>query len=139
MTTKSRAEGRPVRVPIAKSRTLAAEQREGFVRRWVNEEPGRVERFKQAGYTVVLDDKADTSDQLTQTESKLGSVARKVVNKDYRASTQTAVLMEIPEEFYKEDQQAKMDDLDRLEMGFDPENIKKRNPALYGEMTKTYS
>jgi len=33
---------------------LAVPEREGYVRRWVNDTPGRVAMFEESGYTPVL-------------------------------------------------------------------------------------
>jgi hypothetical protein len=138
MTTK--AKNRPERKPLHIRRVLDAKTRPGFVRRWVNEEIGAVEAYEDAGYTCVLEEGADTSDKGAQDSSnKGGSVTRRVINKDPNASTKTAVLMEIPEEFYREDQAAKQREIDELEMSFNPKEIMKRNPDLYGEQTKKYS
>ena len=141
MTDKkvNRTENRPKRKPLHRKRLLEAEKREGFVRRWVNEEIGAIEAYQEAGYTLVLDKNADASDKRAQEASQIGSVTRRVVNKNRDASAKTAVLMEIPEEYYKEDQAAKQLDLDELEVTFNPEEIKKRNPELYGSVTKKYS
>ena len=37
---------RPVRVPIGTRNVLTAPQRPGFVRRFVNDEPGRISQFE---------------------------------------------------------------------------------------------
>lgn len=69
---------------------LAAPQRAGFVRRWVNDVVGRVDRFKSNGWDPVTDHGVDVR--------HVGG-AKAPLN---------AVLMEIPEEFYNEDQQKKL-------------------------------
>lgn len=137
MTVK--AKNRPERKPLHRRRMLDAKTRPGFVRRWVNEEIGAVEAYQEAGYSLVLEEGANTSDTGAQDASQLGSVTRRVVNRDPNASTKYAVLMEIPEEFYKEDQAEKQRLLDEKEMSWNPEEIKKRNPDLYGSMSKKYS
>lgn len=134
---KSRAKNRPQRTPMHNRRILEAKQRKGFVRRWVNEDHGRVDAALEAGYTFVYDDDADASTKRSgQDASQMGSVVRRVVNKDPNASINTAVLMEIPQEFYDEDQKAKADQLDREEMAWNPKEIAKKNPEIFGEMTK---
>ena len=137
MTVK--AKNRPERKPLHRRRMLDAKPRPGFVRRWVNEEIGAVEAYEEAGYSLVLEEGADTSDTGVQNASQHGSVTRRVVNKDPNASTKYAVLREIPEEFYKEDQAEKQRLLDEKEMSWNPKEIEKRNPELYGDMTKKYS
>lgn len=131
-------ENRPVRKPLHSRNALAAEKRAGFVRRWVNDVPGRIEAFLEAGYQLV-ESTEDTSDNKVQTESHLsGSVARKVVNKDPNATTKYAVLMEIPEKFYKEDQDAKQARVDDIEKGYNPDKYNKDSP-FYGTLEKKYS
>jgi len=141
MTDKKviRAKNRPERRPLHRRRLLDAKPRAGFVRRWVNEEIGAAEAYEEAGWAVVLEDGADTSDKRVQEASQMGSVIRRVVNKSVQASTKTAILMEIPEEYYKEDKAEIHRDLDEKEMSWNPDEIKKRNPQLYGNMTKKYS
>ncbi len=69
---------------------LAAPTRAGFVRRWVNDVVGRVDRFVQNGWDVVQEQ---------------GTDSRHVGG---QKSPLKATLMEIPDEFYREDQQKKM-------------------------------
>lgn len=89
------------RIPISARNKLVAEGREGFHRRWVNDVPGRLEQFEQAGYVQVTDP-TKVGDPRAADASQLGSVVRKPVGGGI-----DAVLMEIPEEFYREDQDAK--------------------------------
>jgi len=123
---------RPQRTPLHKQRALAANDRKGFIRRWVNETVDRVESFKRAGWTPVVGDE-NTSDARAQTESQLGSVVRKVVNKDPTANNRTAILMEIPKELYDADQLDKQKEVDRIEASYDPAKFA-QNGADYGEM-----
>lgn len=69
---------------------LSAPQRPGFVRRWVNDVTGRVDRFRDNGWDAVQED---------------GTDARHVGG---NKNPLKAVLMEIPEEFYREDQVKKL-------------------------------
>lgn len=84
---------RPERVPLHEQKKLSADKREGFVRRWVNDIPGRVNKLMLAGYTKVT------------------GVAERVVDK---ALGIKAVLLETPEEFYHEDQESKQKEVDRV-------------------------
>jgi hypothetical protein len=103
------------RIPIGTGNVLTAEQRPGFVRRFVNDQDGRVERFKDAGYTPVLDQSADTSAQGAGKPSLLGNVVRKSVG-----GGRHAVLMEIPQEWYDEDQELKQREVDAKEGSMEP-------------------
>lgn len=76
---------------------LEAPPRAGFVRRFVNDVPGRIDRFRENGW---------------ETAEKDGGTDSRFVGKLGRAQESgslygNAVLMEIPEEFYREDQAAK--------------------------------
>lgn len=97
----SRVRNRPQRTPIGRRNVLTAEQRPGYVRRWVNDEDGRIAMFQEAGYEPVKTP-TEVGDPMAGNASQLGSVVRKPVG-----GGKTAVLMEIPEEFYLEDQAAK--------------------------------
>ena len=124
---------RPDRTPLHKQRALTATHREGWVRRWVNESVDRIESFKRAGWTPVVGDE-NTSDVRAQSESQLGSVVRKVVNKDPNASYRSAILMEIPKVIYETDQADKQKENDRIEASYDPSKYA-QSGADYGEMT----
>jgi hypothetical protein len=89
------------RIPIGTRDKLNFEQREGFVRRVVNDVDGRVAMFEDAGYEQV---RAPTEGAPLEAgdASQLGSVVRKPVGGGVEG-----VLMEIPKEWYEEDQAAK--------------------------------
>lgn len=106
MTDVKRTEGRPARKPVSQVRVLSAPQKDGYVRRFVNDVPGRIKIFKEGGWTPVIEDGIDTADQSRMAESPLGSIYTRHVGNNVNA-----ILMEIPEEFYKEDQKAKMQKL----------------------------
>lgn len=95
--------GRPIRVPLGTRNILTAPQRKGFVRRFVNDIKDRVRQYEAAGYTIARDD-IEIGDKKAGKESQLGSVANPSVG-----AGDTAVLMEIKEEWYNEDQKAKQD------------------------------
>lgn len=133
MTDK--AKNRPQRTPVARRKKLDAPKRAGFIRRFVNKVPGAIEAFQDAGYSLVHQADAHTGDKGVQDASQMGSVVEVVVNKGLEANARTAVLMEIPEEFYREDQAAKQKELDEFECTWNPDEIKKRNPEMYGKLT----
>lgn len=78
---------------------LAAPARPGFKRRFVNDVPGRIDRFRDSGWEVAEKDGGIDS----RFAGKLGGAQ---TDGNIHGNT---VLMEIPEEFYHEDQQAKSD------------------------------
>jgi len=83
------------RVPFgAPELKMRADERPGFKRRWFNDVPGRIGRAQKAGYEHVRDEKS-------------GQPVSQVVGVAKEGGGQTAYLMEIPVEFYQEDQAAK--------------------------------
>lgn len=111
---------RPKRTPLGMRNVLAAEQRTGYVRRWVNDTEDRLERAQAAGYAPVLKP-ADAADPRAGSGSQIGSPVAKSVGGGVRA-----VLMEIPKEFYDEDKAAKNARIDRTEQGLS------RQPGIKG-------
>ena len=108
---------------------------DGFVPRWVNEERGRVDSFLRAGYIFVPGNDDTITDNRAQSASNLGSsVVRKVVNKDPKAPSHTAVLMMIPKELYDVDQAEQQLENDRIEQSYNPENYKNATGMDYGTM-----
>ena len=99
----------PKRVPMHERMPLTADSRPGFKRRVVNDVPGRVDRLKLAGWTVVED--TSIGDTYAGQASSLGSAATKPVGRGVNG-----ILMEIPEDLYNEDQavkQKRVDDAER--------------------------
>ena len=125
-----RAKSRPKRVPVGTRKVLVAEDRPGYHRRWVNDQGDRIQAFLDAGYTPVRQAGADISDERTQDPNKLGSsIVRKSVGGDVYA-----ILMEIPQEYYDEDQAAKAAYVDEKEESFDP--TKRISNTTYGTKYK---
>jgi len=80
---------------------LAYPLREGYHRHWFNDSPGRIEMAKEAGYTNV--------------QGKDGKPVTRVVGAAEGGGALHAFLMEIPEEWYKEDmgrEQKRVDEID---------------------------
>lgn len=125
------------RVPVQRAKILFAEQKPGFKRRWVNEEIGKVNDHLAAGWRLVQDPKADISDPDVKNGTSLDSAVRRVVNRDPLARATTAVLMEIPLEYFNEDYTNAQRDVDESEKGIDPK--KYSGDDYYGGMEKTYS
>lgn len=97
----ARAKNRPEHhIPMHKQRGLHAFEREGWKRRVVLDKPGRIDQFKLAGWTVVQQDGLN----IDQNASQLGSAVSQIVNWQSDAIAKHAYLMEIPEEWYNEDQ-----------------------------------
>ena len=120
-----------IRTPLGAKRDILSVQNpeEGYVYRIVNDTPGRINRFKEAGYELVEDAQLGTS-HVDGNQASQG-----VVSKDVGKGV-TAVVMRQREEFYKEDQAEKQRKVDELENSM---RKKKVNPnestdGTYGEV-----
>ena len=118
--------GRPIRIPLGTRNVLTTSKREGYVRRFVNDEKDRIQQFEDAGYTIVHDD-VQVGDPKAGNETQIGSITNKAVGNGTRA-----VLMEIKEEWYQEDQKAKQD---RISVGENDmkRKLNERKAGHYGE------
>ena len=122
-------EGRKERVPLGTPKQrLAAPKRPGFVRRWVNDVPGRIQHAIDGSWTHVRE-KAPGDDS-----NKRASYRSAVVGTKQDGSALTAYLMEIPEKFYKEDQKTKMAEIDKVDETIQRGNIR----GADSEDTKRY-
>jgi hypothetical protein len=104
---KRNESGRSTRVPLGVARTkLGFPKREGYVRRVVNDDEGRLAMALNGGYEFVKNEGGEhLGDQdIDNVNRDLGSRVSRVVNK---STGQKAYLMEIKEEFYEADQAAK--------------------------------
>lgn len=100
---------RQKRVPMHERMPLSADSRPGFRRRVVNDVPGRIDRLKLAGWTVV-EDGTKLGDTYAGQASGVGSQSSKPVGRGING-----ILMEIPEELYNEDQATKQRMIDETE------------------------
>lgn len=105
-TIKPRAK----RIPVGGARNVLtiANRDPNYFYRWVLDTPGRLEKFREGGYEEVRD-QMEVGDPTVDRSSQLGSVVTLV------RGLQTLVLMRIPMEWYREDQDAKQDEIDALE------------------------
>lgn len=105
---KSGRARRKERVPLsAMKMKLDAPAREGFVRRWVNDDAGRIQDFERAGYACV-------EDQEIHTDGEGSRVARRVGVQD-NGDPLYAFLMEQKQDWYNEDQATKQAELDKVD------------------------
>ena len=118
---------RKKRIPVGTARDILAvnNQDPNYVYRWVNDTPGRIQKFKDGGYEVVTAD-VEVGENTVDRNTKLGSAVTKAVG-----GVLTAVLMRIPREWYNEDQKAKEDSL------AEKEQIMYRADSDYGNVTVT--
>lgn len=102
---------RPKRTPIGQRNVLTVDRKEpGFVYRFVNDVNERIEAFKQNGWEVVPAKDAKIGDKRVEQTSTEGSAALVSVGGGTKSC-----LMRIPEDWYKEDQDAKQAEIKRLE------------------------
>lgn len=97
------------RKPIGRKNKLVAPKKKGYVRRFINDIPGRLQEFLDAGYTVV-NDGSKTGDDNVGRASKLGGNSMTPVGGGL-----DGILVEIQEDWYREDQANKQKEIDKKE------------------------
>ena len=99
------------RIPVSGPRDYLAvrDQDPNYSYRWVNDVDNRIERFKAGGYEVVAAP-TKVGQPTVDAGSQIGSAVTKSVGGKIMA-----VLMRIPKEWFDEDQQAKMAQVDSME------------------------
>jgi hypothetical protein len=103
---RDEVKSRKERIPVGVKRpNLQAKNQEGKVRRWVNDDHGRLQRFQDGGYEFVEDPNAAES-------TDTGTRRSKIVDK---RTGKRAYLMEIDKELYDEDQVLKQGRVDRVD------------------------
>ena len=91
------------RVPLGQHvAKLAYPPRPGYVRRWISDSPGRVAQAFDGGWSHVKDPKTQKP-------------VKRVVDESLGQGGRLGFIMEIPEELWNEDQQAKSDSLDVID------------------------
>lgn len=123
--SKEKKEERKKRVPLGMTRLkLQFPNRRGFVRRIINEIPGRLEAALEGGWQYVttgtLDiESTDGKEPLEAVNVREGVDSRvsRVVGRNVDGSALRGYLMEIPEETYNADQEAKQSTVDFMESG----------------------
>lgn len=120
---------RAERIPVSGPRDILAvrEQDPNYVYRWVNDVDNRVDRFKAGGYEVVTAPNVRVGDKQVDSGSQLGSAVTKAVGGKIMA-----ILMRIPKEWFDEDQQAKMEEVDAKERA-----MRAESQADYGTLKIT--
>jgi len=120
-----------MRIPIGGKRdTLSVKDTpEGYVDRIVNDTPGRIDKFKQAGYELVESAQLGTS-HVDGNQSESG-----VVSKDVGKGV-TAYVMRQRKEFYTEDQAEKQQNILEAEndMRRSKVNPNESTDGTYGEV-----
>jgi hypothetical protein len=88
---------------------LDAPGREGYYRRWMVDRPGRLESAEKAGYSYVIDPKITVGENPDDVKKRDGLDSRtsKTVGTNANGSPQMAYLMEMPLDWYRENQDEK--------------------------------
>ena len=130
---KAKTTGRSIdRTPIGAKRDVmnVTDTPDGFTDRWVNDDPGRIDTFKNAGYELV-ESATVGSDHADGTHADAG-----VVSKDVGKGV-TAYLMRQKVDFYNEDQAEKQRLVDETEDALRKKKVKphESTDGMYGEVT----
>lgn len=94
---------RRAKAPKVGSQKMSVPQRVGWVRRWFNDSPGRIHMKQQQGWNFVKNPETGENWMLV------------VNNAMTEAGGLKGYVMEIPLQFYKEDQDAKQKNLDAID------------------------
>ena len=108
----NRAEARPNRIPLSgadRNIMVIEDMDPNYQYRWVNDKPGRIERFKRAGWEMVIG-KSKVSDAKADSSDNVGSLVTQQVGPDV-----TAYAMRIKKEWFLEDKAAKEKLIDETE------------------------
>lgn len=108
----------PLGTPQAK---LAVEPRSGYMRRWINDKPGRIQKALAGGYQHVT--QVVESDEEKRSENISAVVG---VNED--GTPMRAFLMEIPQRLYDQDQKAKEAEIAKIDDTIRRGNVRKADP-----------
>lgn len=113
------------RVPVSGNRDVLTVdgKEEGFVYRWILDIGNRIEKFKKGGWEVVTHN-VSVGDARAATPSALGSVVEATSGGDRKL-----ILVRIPEQYYKEDQDSKEAELKAIE-----ESMGKNVDGSYGDI-----
>lgn len=101
---------RKERIPVSGPRDILtiSDKDPNYMYRWVKDLPGRIQRFLDGGYEIV-NHAAQVGQRTVDSGSRLGSALTR------QDGGSTLVAMRIPLEWYNEDQEAKMHQIDALE------------------------
>lgn len=117
------------RIPLGTRNVLTAPKKPGFVRRFVNDTSDRIQQFKDAGWSVVKGE-GEAGDPKLGRASSMGGATNPEVGQGQRA-----VLMELPTNYYEEDQQAKQNKIDQVEREIRRNSATEGRDGLSGKVT----
>ena len=127
------------RIPMSAPRAkLATPEIPGFHSHWLNDYAGRILQAQQAGYEFVSQEEAlvtmpDLAGDAVGSGTDLGSRVSVVVGKNEDGTPLRAYLMKIRNEWYKEDQDAQQERVDKLH-----DAMRQGNQQVGGDQTHRY-
>lgn len=96
------------RTPLMKQKRVGFKCPEGWTARLVNDSPGRINQFLDAGWELVEDESLlDTDNRMQLSKGTVGTHASAIVNTRPDAKTTLAYWMIIPTAIYEQDQKEK--------------------------------
>lgn len=118
-----------IRIPIGAKRDVLSvdDVPKGYIDRWVNDTPGRIQKFKDAGYEHV-ESGSDGASGVDSTDSVQGVVSRDV------GKGVTAYRMRQRLDYYTEDQAEKQRNVDSTEESMRRKKNETRSDGLSGEV-----
>ena len=118
-TSTAEASARPRRTPLTRRNRLSVQNKEpGFVYRIVNDVDDRVSQMQESGYELC--EKAQVGaigDKRVDNTASIGSIAHFSVGQGTKA-----VVMRIRDEWYKEDQTVKQQEVNAIEAAMNQES-----------------
>lgn len=127
MTEKTTRSTRVVRKPLSQRgpQAISGDKNPDYEYRFVNDTGSRIHNFQQAGYEFVTGDELVVGDSRVTDASDLGSNKRVISN-----DGTTSYLMRIKRDWYKEDQQAKAQQIQEQEAAMKQE----ASAGMYGKL-----
>ena len=121
---------RPDRVPLGVPHfklTLVdyADQLEGYVPRWINDDGGRIQHAMKGGYEPIYQDHIKVGDG-EDLNTDMGSWVSQIVGKKENGEPLRAYAMKIRKEWYDEDQKAKQAPIDAIDEAIKGGNVAKQ-------------
>ncbi len=125
------------RAPLDVQNLYSIEERAGYRRAAVPDLPGNVQRYERAGWKVVTSAAVNTADEHGRATNQVDSVVRVTLNLRPDARWHSAVIMEIPLEYWDEDEERRLQEIYRREESFDPGKYKQKGfDATYGHLKR---
>lgn len=130
----NRARGLPTSNPVL----FGVEERAGYRRALVPDLPGMVQTYERHGWKTVTTASANKADDHARGTNQLDSVVRVTLNHRNDADWHSAIVMEIPMEYWSEDLELELQAIARKEESFNPEKYRQKEIGgeTYGHMKR---